>query len=272
MGPTGSVANKIKLMSSHHDFLIKSANYVSERIQQSLFDHKSAVSTSGDNRDIFDLLDLMNMRGKYATLNESVRVNHIEALNRIKEHGLEIEKSAPIITWLYTTVHIYDICKEVFHKLEHSNNRDKLLELNNLIESMCLPSNAVDQVKSTKIFLAILAIINEVTPHKKAKFNEEYINNKKRSLSELLNNPFYTLVNETTKKNDTLFACLDHINYLIKYPERSVTITDQLFVAALGDKNVDKGIDRADDSTSGILSGDYESAGEKRIKYIPDID
>ena len=268
MGPTGSVANKLKLMSNHHNFLIESSNYISERIQQSLFDHKAAVATSGNNRDIFDLLDLMNMRGKYSTINAERRTNHIDAINHADDHNLNKVKIAPIITWIYTGVHLYDMCSAVFYTLAQDGNQLKIDHIKNLIESLCHPDNALNHRNSSIIFNQIIEEIVTVVPYKKETFLQDYLNLKKRTLSELLDNPFYTLINETTKNLTTVFDCLDHIDFLIQHPEREVTITDQIFVAALGEQNANEKLDRENGATSWLLSNDSQTGITRECESI----
>lgn len=247
MGPTGSVANKIKMMSSHHPELIASANYISERIQQSLFDHKGAVGITGDNRDIFDLLDVMRFKGKYSTLDSRHVTNHRQAIDRLVAHGLDKQRVAPVITWIYT----------VWHMLKSTSFPSK--EMRECAMKMCDPDVACDRQKCSDIMSTFIMMAKQNENYQlgdySGKFMTRFIDSKKSaSLSQILDNIWYSVINEAPKSGEmlesTLFLVKEKLDNKYKN-ERSVP--DQLFNIVLESHNVARKSSEVDGAALGFL-------------------
>jgi hypothetical protein len=105
LGPAGAASNKLKLIGSEYPKLVRSACYVSERVQQLLFDYKGSVKSDEDGLDIFDLLHIVNMSGPYKTTPTKV-VGFTTVLDLLEKQGLDKRMCHPIIAYIYAGWHI----------------------------------------------------------------------------------------------------------------------------------------------------------------------
>lgn len=98
LGPIGTASNRLKIIAGMDQHLLKSACVVSEWLQQRLLSSKHIVGgAKKEPYSIWDILDLVNRRGKYqnATL--------FEVLEEIEKMGMPLMDVRPIITHLWIT-------------------------------------------------------------------------------------------------------------------------------------------------------------------------
>lgn len=183
LGPAGAVSNKLKLIGTTNPILLKSANIISERLQQVLFDYKGVINSSNDAVNIFDMYDLVSMKGVYKTTFDHM-VGHTEVISRLEKYGVNKEDAYPIISYVYS---VYP-----FILLLGPKYKDALIAL-------CDPANA-DQFRNK---------LNSIIESSGTTFQNlisDYLQLKRSlSIGSILNDPIYNLVNQTSSiANNTI--------------------------------------------------------------------
>ena len=90
MGPIGAACNRLKVLGGWNQNWLKSANYLSERLQQLLLDSKH-----GTGYDPFHVLSILNRKGMWA--DASVE----DALMELREVGIDPVKAADMVLVIY---------------------------------------------------------------------------------------------------------------------------------------------------------------------------
>ena len=221
LGPVGASAQKIKLIAAKNPALIESANYVSERIQQMLFDAKASIK--GDDKDLnmfFEILEIFSMTKRYSQTKSII--HHSQILERLTSFNLDVNKCCPIVMYLYSTYPLILAIKE--------------LRINGIIriseekyEKAILLANEYISKDSD-----INPIIDMLQVNKNILFNAIVEKKRNVSLSNILNDPLYDLINPFSK--DKIF---NGILYLKEIFERnpldlkSSKLTDNVFYKSI---------------------------------------
>lgn len=183
LGPIGAASIKLKILS-RDPVITKSANYVSERAQQLLFDVKGIVKgSSKELQNFFILLDILNIRGRFKSTPDRIVSSEVP-LKNLEDIGLSAQKSAPIIRYLYTAYPILSsfYCDEDTIKL--------------LKEYCCFYNECRDYQK--EIYLSITKSVPDLTFEQ---FLHTYSEAKIRlSLSQIVNDPIYSVTNPFSVK------------------------------------------------------------------------
>lgn len=151
LGPVGAACNRIKLIAAKTDdmTIISSADYLSERAQQMLFDFKSTVKSDKDDFNVFDMLDILNM-----SIDEEFddSVHAVKSISdSLEEAGLDKSQFLPIIDYLYSNASkISDLFNDPFYTI--INGLDSKA-IRNSIHSI---SNLNDSALTTSMFRATL--------------------------------------------------------------------------------------------------------------------
>lgn len=90
MGPIGAACNRLKVLGGWNPSWLKSANYLSERLQQLLLDSKH-----GGGYDPFHALNVLNRVGKWSAATPE------DALAELKEIGIDPYKAADMVLVIY---------------------------------------------------------------------------------------------------------------------------------------------------------------------------
>jgi len=90
MGPIGAACNRLKILGGWNQNWLRSANYLSERLQQLLLDSKH-----GSGYDPFHVMNILNRRGRWR--GASVE----EALIELREIGIDPHKAADMVLVIY---------------------------------------------------------------------------------------------------------------------------------------------------------------------------
>jgi hypothetical protein len=183
LGPIGAASIKIKILSKD-PIIVRSANYVSERAQQLLFDVKGVVKgSSKELQNFFVLLDILNIRGRFKSTSNRIVSSEIP-LKSLEDIGLSVEKSAPIIRYLYTAYPILSsfYCDEETVKI--------------LREYCCSYNECRDYVKD--VYLSLLNSVPNLTTDE---FYNTYSSAKMNlALSHIVNDPIYSVTNPFSLK------------------------------------------------------------------------
>lgn len=183
LGPIGAASNKLKLIAGKLPFLLRSACYVSERAQQSLFDFKGKVKSDNDEFDIFEILQIINMKGRYQTT-ETQSVGYTQVMDRLTKNGFDAEKAHPIISYIYACYPIYTAVKLI--------NGQVTPEQEELINKIC-DKSYMDQFKNS---LEMIDKVCEATNISRAKLIGTFVKIKcSLTLAKILGDNYYDLVN-----------------------------------------------------------------------------
>jgi len=185
LGPVGAAAQKLKLIAGDIPHLRESANYLSERIQQMLFDVKAIVTEDKKDLEIFfEILDIVNMANDWSST--ETLVTNDEAIDRLVSFGLDKEKIYPIISLLYTIYPLYIGSVEVATKLKilTSENIEKITDICfRQVRFVNLPK-ALNDLCDVLVGAQRIDIIMATRKVKKS-----------NTLSNMLNDPLYNIMN-----------------------------------------------------------------------------
>jgi len=188
LGPVGAAAQKLKLVAGRHPLLIRSANYISERAQQMLFDVKGSVQ--GDKEDLqvfFEILDIINLNGAYRSIGKIVK--HSEVIDRLRILEFDIELCSPMITYLYTVYPLEVVVKWLGQKsiVSRAISKDDLDTAKELCFELISRSTDIDDIYE-EIATCLNSTVDEINKSM-AKFKEQL------SLGSIVADPLFTLIN-----------------------------------------------------------------------------
>lgn len=211
LGPTGAASNKLKLIAGRYPFLLRSACYVSERAQQSLFEFKGKVKSDSNEFDIFEILQIINMTGAYKTTQQR-SVGYVQVMERLGKNGFDVSKSHPIIAYIYAA---YPLIHSVI------NIKGTITEE----EEACI-NKVCDQAYMTTL-KSTIDLIDEVcklTGIKKQRLLYEFVEIKSSvTLAQILDDSFYDLINPFAEKRSN---------------QAIVTIRDQILRNTINDRHI----------------------------------
>lgn len=153
LGPVGAACQKIKLLASKNKDLSSSANYISERAQQLLFDVKGV--TTAENKQLnnfFEMLDILNISGKYGQSDKVIPFKDI--LSKMEEIGFDLNEAQYFLAYLYVYVPFYRALSELGLLNEETTNIIKNFVYDSphnskaiykqLLESLSITKNTLD--------------------------------------------------------------------------------------------------------------------------------
>lgn len=223
LGPAGAASNKLKLIGTIHPLLLKSANYVSERLQQCLFDFKGTINSNNNNVDIFDFLNIVTMKRDYKNTYIN-QVGHTQAINRLRDYGLDVELAAPIITYIYTVHGILDYCASLvpMSKLKEQDVFNNIINLCNY--EIC--SNKESFIGHLRLICNYLKISVEQIMSNIVKYRLQ------ANLGSILRDPIYELTNQVTVINSNTIEQLKELRFLLEGNRTNNLITSDILVKA----------------------------------------
>jgi hypothetical protein len=228
LGRIGAASAKLKLIASSDPVLLRSADYVSERSNQELFDAKGKVNSGNETVDIFEVLNLINMRGVWRSTIEEPRW-HYEAAKAISTSDcFDIKNLWAIFAEIYTVrpvrMALLSMNKSTLEARSHlrteynynkTYNKDNL---KNMIETVARKANCdkVQLMRETMEFKA----------------------SSKWSLGFLVNNPIYNMANSPTP--DNLIAGITYVRERLggTSSKKKTDMIDRMFDYSMGESNV----------------------------------
>lgn len=186
LGPVGAAAQKIKLIANHKKELTESANYLSERIQQMLFDVKGSIKE--DHSDLFkffNILDIVNMRNSYSSKNG--QVSYMNILDKLQEFGFSRELCTPIIVYLY-------VVHSLLVYLNQSSNDQEFKKLfYNKLMSICFDQSNLNSI--------IDELSKGLSVAKDSLIIDVLMIRQDLNLTKILHDPLYSLINISSMDN-----------------------------------------------------------------------
>lgn len=230
LGPVGSAAQKLKLIAGRNELLRDSANYISERTQQMLFDVKGSIK--GDTRDLdifFELLDIVNMSGEYSSTDRMV--THKSVLARLESFGLNADACKPMIVYMYTGFPLFQAIWDI-SSAEKIKNGFTDEQRQALIKEASIILSDPDNVKAVIDSIASrLGVVGSVLIRTAAEIKA------KLSLGMILRDPVFSLINPFSEKK-----MIQDLNYLNQFmsngPFDSRRLTDWIITKSMEYENV----------------------------------
>jgi hypothetical protein len=131
LGPIGAASNRLKVVAGTDRELLKSAMYVSERLQQMLLSSKHVVGAKKKEAySIQGALSLLNRRGKYQ--NADLRT----ALSEIEKMGLDLRQAKPIITHLWIGYAIHRTALLYLERSPMSKSKTRVGQLEKIVRDI----------------------------------------------------------------------------------------------------------------------------------------
>lgn len=127
LGPIGAACNRLKILAGWNQGWLRSANYLSERLQQLLLDSKH-----GTGYDPFHVLNVLNRVGKWA------KATPDEALAELREVGIDPEQAADMVLVIYRIFPMRIAIEEIL-----PGNRDLTKYLRVLRTGCAMPWEAI---------------------------------------------------------------------------------------------------------------------------------
>lgn len=246
LGPVGAAAQKLKLIAGKNKLLIDSANYLSERIQQMLFDVKGSVR--GDKEDLrifFEILDIINLAGKYCSSDKVV--THFEVVDRLEELNFDRKLTTPMIVYMYTAFPLLNTTWEMGVE-QHSNVGLDISVVNEAIElGKTLIADASDlseicKEMAKKIGVNLGTLIANTSDFKSS-----------LSLGIILRDPLYTLINPFS--DTQVVKSVKYLDNMLKNGgTNSPRLTDWIFTKSLENEHAEQGTTTRETETTGIQS------------------
>lgn len=232
LGPIGAASNKLKLIAGKHPFLLRSACYVSERAQQSLFDFKGKVKSDSDEFDIFEILQIINMTGRYKTTAER-SVGYSQVMDRLTKNGFDPEKSHPIIAYIYAAYPLLKAASELTDGITK--------EQEEFIYKIC-DKKYMDTLSNS---LEMIDKIAEMLGVQRSRLLGKFITIKiEINLAQILDDSFYDVINPFSVQR-SYGALLSVRNQILRGEVKDTHITGQVVKMALATEkeHVEQGAD-----------------------------
>lgn len=239
LGPVGAAAQKLKLIAGENELLVESANYVSERIQQMLFDIKGSVTGDSDDLKVFfEILDIVNLTGDYSSAGRVV--THDRVLSRMAEIGFDMDLCTPMIVYIYTVFPLLQATWDVASSqlLKEDITKEDRAEAIELVSRVLYHPDKVSTIceEVAKMLGVNASIIVRTAMSIKSELNLGFI----------LRDPLFTLINPfSRKKVIRSIRYLDEVLNQGGNPD-SIRLTDWVFTKSLEPinvRNIDAGIE-----------------------------
>lgn len=244
LGPVGSASQKLKLIAGRNEGLLESANYISERIQQMLFDVKGSIQGSNDDLMMFfEILDIVNMNGDYSSTESPVSYKRV--LDRLETFGLDRSLSCPIIIYMYLAYPLF----EAFWVLSAANKISGKITEEQRLEMIKSGAVLLTEPSKNKEIIKQFAEFLEINPQ--VVIDNAMSIKSTLSLGKILRDPLFSIINPFSE--DQIIKSINYLDHILNTGEgHSKRLTDWIFIKSMEREDVLTKATTESTETSGV--------------------